>query len=48
MRAETETFTMRLETEEFENMMKEYPEIRAKLLEDATFRKQVKLVEDSL
>ena len=38
MRAEIESFTMRLEKEEFESMMQEYPELKAKMMTEATFR----------
>jgi len=47
MRAEIESFTMRLDKDEFENMMKEFPDIKSQLMAEATFRQQVKIVEDS-
>lgn len=46
MRAEIESFTMRLDKEDFENMMNEYPELKAQLIADASFRQQVKRVEN--
>ena len=46
MRAEIESFTMRLEKEDFESMMQEYPELKGKMIAEATFRQQVKYVED--
>ena len=41
MRAEVETFTMRLSNDDFENMIEEYPELKKSLLQDATFRDQI-------
>ncbi len=38
MRAEVETYTMRLSNEDFENMIEEYPELKKSLLQDATIR----------
>lgn len=46
MRAEIESFTMRLDKEDFENMMWEYPELKQQLIAEATFRQQVQYVEE--
>lgn len=36
--AESEVFTLRLEKEHFDKMIKEFPEIREELLEEANLR----------
>jgi hypothetical protein len=41
MRAEVETYTMRLSNEDFENMIAEYPDLKKSLLQDATFRDKI-------
>lgn len=41
MRAEVETYTMRLSNEDFENMIEEYPDLKKSLLQDATFRDKI-------
>jgi CRP-like cAMP-binding protein len=42
MRAEVESFTMRLDKDDFESMMNEYPELKSQLIADASFRQSVK------
>ena len=45
MRAEVESFTMRIEKDDFDQMMSDYPKLKSELIADATFRQEVKKVE---
>ena len=45
MIADTECLIMRLEKEQFDIMCREFPEIKAELLEEANFRNRVRRVE---
>jgi CRP-like cAMP-binding protein len=46
MVADTECMVMRLEKEQFDNMTREFPEIKAELLEEANFRNKVRKYEE--